>query len=118
MFMTTTVLKNLFTKYATRLYPFQKVEPFANQKGELVNDIEKCTMCTVCQLKCPSQCIKVDRKAKLWEVDPYACVYCGICVEACPAKCLSQKGMYRAPAAVKTIVSLLQEPKPEPAAQS
>jgi ech hydrogenase subunit F len=113
MFMTTTVLKNLMTKYATRLYPFQKVVPFKDQKGELKIEIEKCIMCSLCQVKCPSQCIAVDKKGKSWEVDPYACVYCGICVDVCPVKCLYQEGMYRAPAADKEMVYYVQEVKQE-----
>ncbi len=113
MFMTKTVLKNMLTKYATRLYPALKVVPFKDQKGELKIEIEKCVMCSLCQIKCPSQCITVDKKGKSWGVDPYACVYCGICVEACPVKCLYQEGMYRAPAAEKEMVFHVQAPKPD-----
>jgi ech hydrogenase subunit F len=111
MFMIKTVLKNMMTKYATRLYPFVKVVPFKDQKGELKIEIEKCTLCTLCQIKCPSQCIAVDKNGKTWGVDPFACVYCGICVEVCPTKCLYQEGMYRAPVADKDMVSYVQPPK-------
>src|SRR6185369_13467863 len=96
MYMLTTILKNLFTGHGTRLYPHVKREPFRDVKGELKIDIEKCVMCTVCQIKCPSRCITVDKKEKNWQLDPFACVYCGICVEACPVKCLHQELEYRA----------------------
>ncbi len=109
MFMTKTVLKNLMTKYATRLYPFQKIEPFRDVKGELKIEIEKCIFCGVCQMRCPSQCIAVDKKEKSWGVDPFACVYCGICVEVCPVKCLYQERMYRAPADSKQMVQHVQQ---------
>ncbi len=111
MFMTKTVLKNLLTKYATRLYPFQKIETFKDVKGELKIEMEKCILCGVCQIKCPSQCIAVDKKDKSWEVDPFACVYCGICVEACPAKCLFQERLYKPPVDVKQMVRHVQEAK-------
>lgn len=114
MFMMTTILKNLFTGYATRLYPVTKVETFRQQKGQLKLDIEKCTLCGVCRIKCPSQCISVDKAAKTWEVDPFACVYCGICVEACPTKCLYQEEMYKAPLAAKDTVKLTQPPPQTP----
>lgn len=95
MFMLSTILKNLFTGSATRLYPAKKREPFPDVKGNLLFEAEKCTFCTVCAIKCPSQCIRVDRAQKIWEVDPFSCVYCGICVEVCPVKCLSQDRQYR-----------------------
>jgi ech hydrogenase subunit F len=113
MFMTKTVLKNLMTKYATRLYPFQKIEPFKDAKGELKIEMEKCILCGVCKMRCPSQCIEVDKKGKSWEVDPFACVYCGICVEACPVKCLYQETQYRSPADAKQMVYHVQVAKPD-----
>lgn len=118
MFMTKTILKNLLTKYATRLYPFHKRETFKHSKGELKIDMEKCILCGVCQMRCPSQCIKVDKQAKTWEVDPFACVYCGVCVDACPVKCLYQESLYRTPLAEKDMVLHVQQPKEsaEPAA--
>ncbi|MRR54442.1 MAG: 4Fe-4S dicluster domain-containing protein [Deltaproteobacteria bacterium] len=113
MFMTKNVLKNLMTKYATRLYPFKKRETFKDVKGELKIELEKCILCSVCKMKCPSQCITVDKQAKSWGVDPFSCVYCGVCVDACPVKCLYQEGLYRAPLAEKDLVLHYQEAKSE-----
>ena len=111
MFMLNTILKNLFTGYATRLYPFKKREPFPDVKGELKIDVEKCTFCTVCQIKCPSQCIQVDRKERQWKVDPFACVYCGICEDVCPANCLYHEGFYRPAVFDKTVDFYAGPPK-------
>ncbi len=111
MFMTKNVLKNLLTKYATRLYPFQTREPFKDVKGELKIEIDKCIMCGVCKMRCPSQCISVDKKERTWEVDPFACVYCGICVDACPVKCLYQEGLYKSAVGEKHMVFHAQEAK-------
>ncbi len=116
MFMTKTVLKNLMTKYATRLYPFEKKEAYKDARGELKINLDKCIFCGVCKMRCPSQCIKVDKEAKTWEVDPFSCVYCGICVDACPVKCLYQENQYLAPAEEKDLVLCIQEAKAEPAA--
>ena len=102
MYMLTTILKNFFTGSATRLYPHEKRENFKDAKGELKIEIDKCTMCTVCQIKCPSQCIKVDRKEKNWQLDPFACVYCGVCVDVCPVNCLYQEQSYRPAASLKS----------------
>jgi ech hydrogenase subunit F len=104
--MTPNILDNLFTTKSTRLYPAKVRETFPGVRGELFNDIEKCNLCTVCAVKCPSNCIKVDRKQATWVYDPFACVYCGICVETCTAKSLRIDEKYRAPVKAKTIISM------------
>jgi len=95
--MTPNIMRNLVTKRATRRYPHEVRTPFERARGELFNDVEECTFCRVCAVKCPSQCITVDKKAATWVCDPFACVYCGICVEVCPQDCLEQKHEYRSP---------------------
>jgi ech hydrogenase subunit F len=113
MNMTPTVLRNLFTKKATRLYPFEVREPFKKYRGELVNNMETCTFCTLCSKKCPSQCITVDRKAGTWDLDPYACIGCGICVQNCPVSSLSMTNDHKKPAAQKAMVNMQGTP-PKP----
>jgi len=115
--MTPTILRNFFIKRATRRYPYVVRKPFDGYRGELYNDIANCTFCTVCAVKCPSQCIKVDRKTGDWFCDPFACVYCGICMEACTAKCLHMKPTYRPVSAERQVIALKGEPpkkKPKP----
>ena len=109
--MTPNVLKNLISKRATRRYPRVARTPFESVRGALFNDIEKCTFCSVCALKCPSQCITVDKKAAIWRYDPFVCVFCGICVDACTGKCLHQKREYRNPLAERETILLKGEPK-------
>ncbi|MBC8431971.1 MAG: 4Fe-4S binding protein [Desulfobacterales bacterium] len=104
--MTATILRNFFSKPATRRYPRVKRLPFEAVRGELYNQIEDCTFCTVCAVKCPSQCITVDKKAAVWAYDPFACVYCGICVDDCPVNCLSQKRDYRPPNSERQFIKL------------
>jgi ech hydrogenase subunit F len=118
--MTPTILRNFFFKRATRRYPYVVRPPFEGYRGELYNDIANCTFCTVCAVKCPSQCIKVDKKTGDWFCDPFACVYCGICVEACTAKCLHMKSTYRPVTAERVVIALKGEPpkrKPKPGAE-
>ena len=109
--MTPSVLRNLLSKKPTRLYPYEVRAPFENQRGELINEIDKCTFCSVCAVKCPSQCISVDKKAATWTCDPFACVYCGLCVDVCPAECLHQKQAYRHPVSERQTLFLKGEPK-------
>lgn len=109
--MTKNVVRNLFTKSATRLYPFEVRQPFAGYRGRLDNRIEDCIFCKTCQVKCPSQCITVDPKAGTWECDPFACVYCSICVDHCPTKCLFMDNHHRAPSAEREMLRLQGTPR-------
>ena len=108
---TSNILKNFLSQRATRRYPFETRSPFDGARGMLLNHIEKCNLCSICAVKCPSQCITVDRKASTWECDPFACVYCGICVDACPERALYQKPEYRQVAEKREMISLKGEIK-------
>ena len=107
--MTPVIMRNFVGKRATRLYPSAARPPFENARGEICNDILICTFCSVCAIKCPSQCITVDKKAATWSCNPSACVFCGVCVESCPSGSLQQKRTYRCPGREKTTIFLKGE---------
>jgi len=111
--MTPTILKNFLTEKATRLYPFEVREPYAHARGEIVNNSETCNFCGICAAKCPSQCIKVDKKTATWECEPFECVYCGICVDSCPKDSLTQKEFYRKPSTQIEHIMVKGEIRPE-----
>ena len=111
MFMTKNILRNLFRKKATRMYPMVARPDFEGFRGELHNDIEKCIFSRAFALKCPSQCISVDPKEGIWELDVMACVYCSVCVDTCPVKCLSMKAAFRKPFVGRQIQTLHGTPK-------
>lgn len=83
--MLPTILKNLFTGYATRLYPIQVREPFENARGQISFNEDKCTMCGVCALRCPSVAITVEKKQNKLTFYPFRCIVCEVCVHACPS---------------------------------
>jgi formate hydrogenlyase subunit 6/NADH:ubiquinone oxidoreductase subunit I len=107
--MTPTIMRNLLNPPATRRYPTVVRPPFENARGEIVNDIQICTFCGVCAVKCPSQCITVDKKSATWTCNPFACVYCGVCAESCLSGSLHQKSDYRKPVREKTMIVLQGE---------
>jgi len=109
--MTHNILRNLVVKKSTRRYPFEVRETFDKVRGELVNDIVRCIFCGSCEVKCPSQCIEVDRKAAVWNYDPFACVFCGVCVDICPVKSLSQKTQYLRSVDKRILISMQGELK-------
>ena len=112
-FMLPSILRNVFSGPATRPYPANPRQPFADARGELVNDPETCIFCSICAKKCPSQCLVVDKELGTWEWDPFACVYCGVCAEACPTKSLRQTNVRRAVARDKQSVAVQGQPKPK-----
>ena len=83
------IMKNLVSRPSTRLYPVSKREPFKDARGHISSiDIDKCIFCGICQRKCPSDAIEVDKERKSWEIDQYKCIICGVCNEVCPKKCI------------------------------
>ncbi len=102
--MTPTILRNFFSKRATRRYPHITREPFVSVRGELKNEGSGCTLCGICAAKCPSQCIVVDKKNSTWQWDPFACIYCGVCVDSCKTESLRQEPLYRKAATRREIV--------------
>ena len=90
--------KHLFKKPVTRRYPFEKREPFARTRGSIQVDIDKCTLCTLCDKKCPTQAIDVNRELKYWSIDRMRCIACNACVEVCPVQCLTMLPSYAEPA--------------------
>jgi len=97
MHFSRTVLKNLGGKPATRLYPRQKREPFERTRGHIAINESDCIFCGICQKKCPTKAIGVDKPSKTWRIDRFKCIQCNACTENCPKKCLSMKNEYTSP---------------------
>jgi len=89
------VLKSVFSRPATLMYPLKPAKKTANTRGHVKIDPTKCITCRICQRKCPTQAICVDVKEKTWEIDQMRCVVCAICVDTCPTKSLTMDNQYR-----------------------
>lgn len=110
-----TALKNLFSKPATKNYPAQPIEFPAGSRGHVSIDIDDCIFCGMCQRKCPSGAITVDRSAKSWSIERMGCVQCENCVLHCPKHCLHMEAGYTAPAVSKTVDTYSQPIPDKPA---
>lgn len=106
-------LKNVFSKPATRNYPFDKRTPYERQKGHIAIAIDSCIYCGMCGRKCPVGAIKVDRTGRSWSIDRFKCIMCGACSECCPKKCLDIAGEYTMAANVKSVDTFVGKPAHE-----
>ncbi|MCD8316848.1 MAG: 4Fe-4S binding protein [Eggerthellaceae bacterium] len=103
---------SLFKKPETLLYPFEKKEPPKGLKGHIVNETDKCILCAICQRACPCNAITVEKKERIWSINPFLCVQCGSCVRACPKSCLEMQTSYTEPTTAKyCIVDNVPDPK-------
>ncbi len=80
---------SLFKKPETLLYPLETKPAPVGLKGHIVNEVELCILCGICQKTCPAGALTVEKKERTWSIDPFRCVQCGACVRACPKDCLS-----------------------------
>jgi len=106
-------MKNLFSKPVTKLYPTEAPVYTPMTKGRVINDIKTCILCGICQGKCPSDAISVDKPAGTWEINPFACVQCYSCVRVCPKDALTMLAGYT-PAATQKHVHVEKKPEPTP----
>ena len=102
MWMFSTIVKNLFSRPATRRYPFKDIrEPLSGYRGKINFDGTKCDLCGDCARICPSDAIEVSLENRQIQYNPFKCIYCGTCVETCLPRAISQDKYYAKPAAGK-----------------
>lgn len=110
MTFTRTVLHNLCSKPATRLYPQQpRVYP-QRTRGHISIDFGTCIFCGLCSKRCPTGAITVDRAEKTWSIERFGCIQCGYCVESCNKKSLSMQQDYTEPGTEKKVDTYTKPP--------
>ena len=97
------VLKSMFSKPATAMYPIVKNEFYPITRGRIeLSPVEDCIYCGICSKRCPADAIEVVKADKKWEIDRTRCIVCNFCVQLCPKKCLSAERQYTSPMTDKT----------------
>jgi len=86
--LTKTVMASLFRRPATLSAPLPPGPVFERTRGQIGIEIKLCIFCGLCDKRCPTGAIRVDKPASLWEIDRLDCIQCGRCVEVCPKSCL------------------------------
>jgi len=107
---------HMFVREVTSQYPHEKLRLpdthrgalcllYYNEQEKKTKKEERCVGCDLCEVACPSHCIKVvsgerqeagvvRRIATEFYIDMTKCVFCGFCVEACPVNALGMTKMY------------------------
>jgi formate hydrogenlyase subunit 6/NADH:ubiquinone oxidoreductase subunit I len=98
------MLKNLFSKPFTILYPSEKVPVPAAFRGKVNIDDERCIGCSKCSQVCPAQCIRMVEnqrevqfkektlvRRKKPQVKLFRCIRCGLCERHCPTGAITLK---------------------------
>jgi formate hydrogenlyase subunit 6/NADH:ubiquinone oxidoreductase subunit I len=95
------VMRSLFKKPATLMYPVIPREYKERTRGHIEVDMNACILCGICMKKCPTDAITVNRDARTWSVQRMRCIQCSCCVEVCPKKCLINENAYTSPDIIK-----------------
>lgn len=87
------IIKSLFKRPVTELYPFQRKPAPEQLRGKLVWDSTKCTGCQLCVKDCPANAIELivlDKVAKkfVMRYNQDRCTFCAQCVVNCRFSCL------------------------------
>lgn len=107
------VLKNVVSKPATRMYPYAKRAPMKNTRGALGEiNINTCIFCGICEKRCPSNAITVNKVERSWELNRLKCIVCNVCVEACPKDCLTMNEAHLPGCFSRERVKRIGPPKP------
>jgi len=81
------VLRTIFRKPATNLYPYEKLDMPEKFRGKLKFYPEKCIGCKLCMRDCPTNAIRINKLPDgrfEAEIDLDKCIYCAQCVDSCP----------------------------------
>src|SRR5674476_677890 len=107
------VLRSLFKKPATLMYPVIPREWQERTRGHIGIAEEDCILCGICSKKCPTNCITVDRTKRKWIIERMQCIQCGCCTDVCPKKCLTMEQAYTTPETFK-VIDTFDIPQPAP----
>lgn len=96
-----TLFKSLLHGPYTVLYPLKKKDNYEQTRGRIEVTISECIFCSLCERRCPTGAIKVEKAKMTWSIQRLQCIQCNYCGEVCPKKCLKMENQYTAPSLEK-----------------
>jgi len=97
MSMLRTTMKNLVSRPATRLYPAEPADIPRGDRGRIVYDMRRCIFCGLCEKRCPTHAIIMDKANKRQSVSRAKCIACGVCIDSCPTDTIEMRPEYSPP---------------------
>jgi len=93
------LLRSLFKRPATQMYPLEKAPTPERLRGRLFWDPEKCVGCQLCIKDCPANAIELivlDKVNKRFVMRYHAdrCTRCAQCVVTCRFKCMNMSSEF------------------------
>lgn len=107
------LMRSLFGKPATLMYPVKPAKITDATRGHMTIDIDKCVFCNLCAKKCPTNAITVDRKARTWSIERMRCIQCNACAVNCNKDALLMANTYTTPSTEKIVDTFVGPPKEE-----
>ena len=74
--MSKILLKNLLHGPYTVPYPVKQKESFKHTRGKIEIEIDKCIFCGLCERRCPTGAIKVEKANSKWSIERFQCIQC------------------------------------------
>lgn len=98
------LLRHVFRKPLTVLYPFQTRRPAKGLRGRPQIDMTKCIGCGICARGCPGFAIEMKGKGHDAEFRIHLdrCLFCGQCAESCPKEAIQLTTEYELATAVRS----------------
>ena len=103
MSMLPILMRNLVSRPATTKYPNVSADIPKGNRGRLDWDMEKCILCGLCQKRCPTLAVTMDKNVGTISLQVHRCISCGVCAEICPKSAIGMSRDYSPPSYTKEL---------------
>ncbi|OPY33127.1 MAG: F(420)H(2) dehydrogenase subunit I [Methanomassiliicoccales archaeon PtaU1.Bin124] len=109
--MLSTVFRNLVSKPDTVKYPYAAADIPSGNRGRVEWNMDACILCGLCEKRCPTLAVKVDKRSGEITVQVPRCIACGVCIDVCSKDAITMTPEYSKPCYGKEVRSYQKEMK-------